>query len=36
MNVDPGFYWFTLDAAPAADIHYMTDDELDRYGFATP
>ncbi len=36
MNIDPDFYWFTLDAAPAADIHYMTDDELDRYGFATP
>lgn len=35
MGVDPDFYWFTLEAAPAASIHYMTAAELDRHGFAT-
>ena len=35
MGVDADFYWFTLEAAPAESIHYMTAAELDRYGFAT-
>lgn len=35
IGVNPDFYWFTLEAAPAADIHIMTSDELDTYGFAT-
>lgn len=34
MGVDADFYWFTLEAAPAADIHWMTSDELDTYDFA--
>ncbi|MFT5530530.1 MAG: hypothetical protein ACI91O_000543 [Candidatus Poriferisodalaceae bacterium] len=29
------FYWFTLEAAPAESIHWMTSIELDRYGIAT-
>jgi len=33
MGIDEEFYWFTLQAAPADDIHYMTEDELERYRF---
>ena len=29
------FYWFTLQAAPADDMHYMSEDELRRYSVAT-
>ncbi len=32
MGVPEDFYWFTLDAAPAEGIHWMTPDELERYG----
>lgn len=35
MGVDPDFYWFTLQAAPAADIYFMTAAELDDFGFST-
>ena len=29
------FYWFTIYAAPADDIHFMTQNEVDRFGLAT-
>ena len=29
------FYWFTIYAAPAADIHPMTRAEIDKYGLVT-
>ena len=35
MGINADFYWFTLDAAPAEDIYWMTEAELERYGFAT-
>lgn len=35
IGISADFYWFTLEAAPAADIHIMTNAELDAYGFAT-
>ncbi|MEM7093595.1 MAG: alpha/beta hydrolase [Actinomycetota bacterium] len=35
IDVDEDFYWFTLEAAPPEDIHWMTETELERYGFAT-
>lgn len=35
MGVDLNFYWFTLKAAPAAGIHWMTTSELVQYKFAT-
>lgn len=36
MGIDADYYYrFTLGAAPAADIHWMTSDELDTYGVAT-
>ncbi len=31
----PEFYWFTLEAAPAAGIHWMTAEEIDRYALVT-
>ena len=31
VDVDPEFYWFTLEAAPADDIHWMTDEEVRRF-----
>ena len=34
-GIDADFYWFTLDAAGPDDIHFMTADELDRFGIAT-
>jgi hypothetical protein len=36
MGIDEAFYWFTLDAAPSNDIHWMTQDELAEYGLITP
>ncbi len=30
------FYYFTIHAAPASDIHWMTDDEIDQYKLLTP
>lgn len=35
LGVDAEFYWFTLRAAPESDIHWMTAEELERYGFET-
>lgn len=29
------FYWFTIDAAPADGIHWMTSEEVSRYGLLT-
>ena len=33
MGTPAEFYWFTLEAASAHDIHWMTDEELDKYNF---
>jgi type 1 fimbria pilin len=30
------FYYFTINAAPAADIHWMTDQEIDQYNILKP
>jgi len=35
MGIDEEFYWYTLEAAGADDIHWMTPEELERYGFFT-
>ena len=35
LGVDPDFYWFTLEAAPAEDMHWMTAGEADRFGLTT-
>lgn len=35
VGAQQAFYWFTLDAAPAAGMHWMTADEAQRYGIAT-
>lgn len=35
VDVPDAFYWFTLEAAPANDIHWMDTAELATYGFAT-
>ncbi len=35
MGIDTEFYWYTLEAAPADDIHWMTDEEIERYGVLT-
>lgn len=32
MDIPDDFYWFTLEAAPADDIHWMTPDELQQFG----
>ncbi len=32
----PELYWFTLHAAPAADIHWMTEAEVAQYELAAP
>gem|GEM_PF-555140 len=32
MGIPEAFYWYTLEAAPADDIHWMTDEELERFG----
>jgi hypothetical protein len=36
MEVTEDFYWFTLDAAPANDIHWMSRTELVAYDVITP
>ncbi|WP_205320046.1 hypothetical protein [Notoacmeibacter marinus] len=33
IGIDPEFYWFTLTAASADGMHWMTPDELARYDF---
>ena len=35
IGVDEGFYWFTLDAAPAEEMHWMTAAEANRFDVAT-
>ncbi|MDG2149361.1 MAG: hypothetical protein P8N09_07545 [Planctomycetota bacterium] len=35
MGIPEAFYWYTLEAASADDIHWMTEDELEQYGFFT-
>lgn len=35
MGIPTDFYWFTLDAAPADDIHFMTPEEIDHYQITT-
>jgi len=35
MLGDDAFYWFTIDAAPAADMHWMTPAEIAKYGLLT-
>jgi len=35
MGIDASFYWFTLEAASASDIHWMTEDEIVAYGLVT-
>ena len=35
IGVDPEFYWYTLQAASPASIHWMTDAELRTYSVAT-
>jgi len=35
MGIPQSFYWYTLEAAPAADIHWMTADELIQYNMLT-
>jgi len=31
IGINPQFYWFTLQAAPASDIHWMNQSELVKY-----
>lgn len=35
IGIPEDFYWFTLDAAPADDMHYMTDAEIAEFGLLT-
>lgn len=35
MGVPAEFYWFTLSAAPAAEIYWMTEEEIEAYGLLT-
>ena len=35
MGITPEFYWYTLNAASADDIHWMTPDEIRKYDLAT-
>lgn len=35
MGIDSDFYWYTLEAAPADDIYWMTEEQLARYSFAS-
>lgn len=35
MGIDPNFYWFTLNAAAAADMHWTTAAEATRHGLTT-
>ena len=35
IDIDSSFYWFTLQAAPAEDIHWMTAEEMKRHQMAT-
>jgi len=35
IDIDPAFYWFTIEAAPAEEMHWMTSAEVDQYRVAT-
>jgi Ca2+-binding EF-hand superfamily protein len=35
MGIPQSFYWYTLEIAPADDIHYMTEEELSTYNMLT-
>lgn len=35
MEIDPEFYWFTIQAAPADGMHWMTAGEAARFGLST-
>ncbi|GAB5509029.1 MAG: hypothetical protein Rhims3KO_04300 [Hyphomicrobiales bacterium] len=35
IGVADAFYWYTLEAASAADIHFMSDAEIAQHGLAT-
>jgi len=35
INIPEEFYWYTLDAAPASDIHFMTEEEIVKYKVRT-
>jgi len=35
VNIPDEFYWFTLEAAPAHDIHFMTEEEIEIYKIRT-
>lgn len=35
MLHDDAFYWFSIAAAPSDSIHWMTDEEIERFGLAT-
>lgn len=35
MGIAPAFYWFTLDAADADGMHYMSTAEIAQYGIVT-
>ena len=35
MGIPEAFYWFTLEAAPPEDIHWMSEAEMARYRIAT-
>jgi predicted small secreted protein len=35
MEIPEDFYWFTLEAAPALRIHWMSDEEIVLYGLIT-
>ena len=35
IDIDEDFYWFTLQAAPPDDIHWMTEEEMTQYAVHT-
>ena len=35
VGIPQAFYWYTLEAAPASDIHIMTEDEIKKYKIRT-
>ena len=35
VGIPEAFYWFTLESAPAEDMHMMTEEEIDRYKVRT-
>ncbi len=36
MNIPLSFYWYTLEVAPPDDIHWMTNEEIEKYNILTP